>query len=83
MPIWTFDIPTAAQAVRIVDALCGNYGYQATLDGVSNPETKQEFAQRMIRGHMKESVKTWESNQAEVQARVAARAKVESEINVT
>jgi hypothetical protein len=44
---FTFDtgnVPTS----EIVDALCATYNYQDTIDGQPNPETKAQFARKMV-----------------------------------
>ncbi|MDO8614612.1 MAG: hypothetical protein Q7T33_02610 [Dehalococcoidia bacterium] len=44
----TVTIPDA-QAVRVRDAVCTHYGYQATINGAPNPETKAQFVSRKVR----------------------------------
>ena len=46
------------KALKQVDFICEDFGYQAEIDGVANTETKAQFAQRM----MNESFKTWNIN---------------------
>lgn len=64
---------------RVVDGVCGFFNYQATIlppvgDPFPNPETKNQFAQRMLVVAVKSWVKTFESSQAADTARTAANA---------
>ena len=52
---WT--VPNA-KALKQVDFICEEFNYQTEIDGVPNPETKAQFAQRM----MDETFKTWNIN---------------------
>lgn len=49
----TITIPDQ-YASRVIDAYCAVYGYQATIDGQPNPETKAQYAKRMLLQNMKE-----------------------------
>ena len=61
----TFTI-LAADQTRLVNSICSLRGYQATLPdmpgvpGGPNPETKAQFAMRMIREDFKNYVKQYE-----------------------
>lgn len=64
---------------RVVDGVCGFFNYQATIvpqvgDPFPNPETKNQFAQRMLVVAAKSWVKSFESGQAAEVARAAANA---------
>lgn len=55
---------TNADAAEVTDALCQRYGYQATLpDGsggtIPNPETRGQFAKRMVGEWVKSEVKRY------------------------
>ena len=86
MANFTITIPDAIVS-RVVDGLAGQHGYQATTTdedtGVvtPNPETKQDFARRMMRKWIKESVVAYETGLTEA-ARKAAEAKAELEIDI-
>lgn len=64
----TFSISFDTGAVplsRIYDAFAVAYGYQATLPGGgTNPETKAQFARRMMGDHIKGVVKAQEREAA-------------------
>lgn len=78
MPDITFTI-TAAHTTRLVDALAGLHQYQEEIDGEANPESKAEFARRLLGEWATAQVKRWEKSNA---AKEAADA-VDTEINVT
>jgi hypothetical protein len=42
-----FSTLTAASKTTVVDLVCRNLNYQATVDGAPNPETKQQFVLRL------------------------------------
>ncbi len=64
--IVTFTIPDAKKAL-VVDALCSEGGYQATLpDGSANPVSKAQFARRvMIQLGIKDPMRRYESRIAD------------------
>lgn len=72
------DITPASALVRTVDALCGFNNYQATIDGVANPESRNQFAKRMVAIWLKQQVASWESNIASAAAKAAAEADANS-----
>jgi hypothetical protein len=37
-----------AQQNRVVNAICSLYNYRTTIGGEANPETKAQFAKRMV-----------------------------------
>jgi hypothetical protein len=58
-----------SQLTRTVDAICGSFGYNGTLeDGTDNPETKAQFAKRMLASYIKSTVLDYESKLATEQA---------------
>ena len=55
---------TTDQGILLRDALCANWFYQEEIEeGVPNPESKAEFARRMIRTWLKEEVRKYKRNQ--------------------
>lgn len=79
-----------AQLTRVVDGIAGQYNYQTMVPGatpldppVTNPETKNQFAKRMMIKWAKETVKAWEASQAANAARDSAAANAESTITLT
>jgi DNA-binding LacI/PurR family transcriptional regulator len=77
----TTNIPDA-DLQRTLDAICGVYGYSATLEnGTSNPETPAKFCKRMVAAHVRGLVIHWESERDANAARAAA---IEAaQINIT
>lgn len=71
------DITPAAAVTRAVDAVCSNNGYQATIDGQPNPETKNQFAKRMLAAWVRSQVVRYESEIATKEARETATASAE------
>ncbi len=72
----SITIPNASVS-RVVDGVCGFFNYQAILispigEQTPNPETKNQFAQRMVVVAVKSWVKSFESQQAAEAARAAA-----------
>lgn len=73
MPTVNFEIPN-----RTINALAGIYGYQSTIPDnggqIPNPETKNQFAKRMVIEHLKRITLSWEKDErariAEVNAAV-------------
>lgn len=71
----TIVIPDA-QLTRVVDGICTHFNYQSILSGPGqppepNPETKNQFAKRMLITTMKSWVKEAEGNIAADNAREA------------
>lgn len=52
MAVISITIPDA-QINRVIDGICLACNYQATINGVANPETKAQFAKRMLIEQMK------------------------------
>ena len=76
---------TAAKAQAALDKFCRHHGYQATItnpDGTTspNPETKNQFKQRMIIKFFKDSIKTQDAIDASESARQAAIDAIESDM---
>lgn len=85
----SITIPDAV-ANRVTNGLAGQYNYQATIPApnpldppVPNPETKAQFAKRMVAKFIKDSVKAFEATQAAGTARDTAAADVETAIALT
>jgi len=86
----TFTFPDAV-APRVVTAICFNGNYQDELEsGVPNPETKAQFARRMVMEWVKDQVRTYEGNTAfsegmeqAIANQKAAYVAVDTEIEVT
>ena len=56
---------SAADLTRTVDALGARWGYQATIDGQANPQTKGEFVRQKIGQWVKGEVKSHELGTAQ------------------
>ncbi len=77
----SITIPNGSVA-RVVNGVCGFFNYQAILidplgEQTPNPETKNQFAQRMVVVNVKSWVKSFESQQAAEAARADANADAE------
>jgi hypothetical protein len=58
MPMLTLTYDTGSVPLsRINDGFAAAYGYQPTINGSPNPETKAEFSRRMVREYIKGVVK--------------------------
>lgn len=75
----TIPIPDA-QMQRVSDAFTKQFGYQDMIPDpndptktLPNPETKQQFVQRMMRAYIKDIVAGYEGMQANQTAAQAAR----------
>lgn len=55
----TFTLSSADQT-RLVNTICGLYDYQTTINGSPNPETKANFALRIIKEQWKSLIKEYE-----------------------
>ena len=74
---------TSEQGLLVRDAICANYNYQENVTGedgelVPNPESKAEFARRMILKFIKENVRKYRADEADA-ARIAALAQADTE----
>jgi len=72
----TITIPDEI-APRVIDGVAGQHGYQETVldeegNEIPNPETKAQFAKRVILEGVKNAVLSWEAVQAAEAARTAA-----------
>lgn len=56
---------------RIVDAFASQHNYQATINGSPNPETKSQFARRIVREYIVRTVQAQEAEAAIQAARDA------------
>jgi hypothetical protein len=75
-------------AQRVIDGIAGAHGYQDVIIGIDdsetpNPETKAQFAKRVIIADIKNAVKSYEAIQAAETARITAIESVENEIEIT
>lgn len=78
----TLTIPNAA-ATRIVEAISVRYGYQATIDGAPNPQTKADFTKAWLITQLKSAVKEHEQNTAAALAATNAANDVDNNISIT
>lgn len=78
----TITIPDAV-AVRVMNAICSNHGYEATIDGQANPETKAQAVKRYIKEWAMAHVEAYEAKVASEDARAAAIDTARSEISIT
>ena len=53
-----------AEAQRVEDAFAVEYGYQATVDGAPNRQTKTQFLQDCLRRHVREVTRGYETRVA-------------------
>jgi hypothetical protein len=49
---------------EIINALCENFGYMDTVVDGPNPETKPQFAKRMVKEFMVQQVKSYRARQS-------------------
>jgi len=78
----TINIPDAV-AARVLNGFASSQGYQATIDGQANPESKQQFLKRRVIEFIHNHVKFDESEAAARTAKTAASQNVDSEISLT
>jgi hypothetical protein len=65
MPTLSLTLTDAALA-KLVDAMCDVYRYSATLpNGNANPETRAQFARRMVIVQLKQQVRQAEGRKAQ------------------
>jgi hypothetical protein len=74
----TITLTPAAALTRAVDAICALYGYQTLINGNPNPETRNNFAKRIVAEWVKAQVVQYESGVAMESARVTAKASAEA-----
>ena len=60
----TINFANDAMNARIRNAFATAYGYQDTIDGEPNPETKAQFRDTRIKEYIKEIVKSVETQAA-------------------
>ena len=81
------NIPDAVLP-RVVDAISGLHDRPDTVDDgngnqIPNPETKGQFAKRILRQWFKAKVVVWEGREAGKAAEASARASAEADIVIT
>lgn len=88
-PLYARDITISfdnSLTTRVLDAFAAVYNYQEFLDPpfnqVSNPETKAQFAKRMLANHVKDVVRSHEANTAGETARKGAKDRADTEVDV-
>ena len=73
-----------SQVTRVVNGMAFTHGYKAVLDnGNPNPESKSQFAKRMLREFIKSSVVKAETVQARDSASQAAFNNASAQISIT
>lgn len=82
MATLTLTIPNPI-AARVQTAICTKYGYQATIDGLPNPQTQADFVKEWLIKQLKAAVKEHESNTAASAASIAAGLDVDTNITIT
>jgi hypothetical protein len=87
MPDITISVP-AGQATRVLNGFAQAHGYEAQVTGEDgtlspNPENKQEFMRRKIKGFVMDSVRSAEASAAAETARQAALDAVDAGIVLT
>lgn len=75
----TYTIPNA-QVSRVLDGVVYQNGYQDTINGQPNPQTKAQFFDQVTYRFWKDCVRAYEATQAAEDARKASLDKVEAEI---
>lgn len=91
MPTLEFSFTTTtANITRAIQGVAYQNKYQDEIDDpdnpgemIPNPETKAQFAKRMIKEYIINNVRAWEANQAADAARTAAIEAVEDEVEIT
>lgn len=78
----SITIPDAV-AARVNNAFADAYGYQATINGQPNPQTKAQFAKARVIDFIRAVVRGQESNVASEAARVTAISDADAAINLT
>lgn len=68
---------------RVTDAICTRFGYQVTIDGVPNPQSKSDFLKQQIAIWIKAQVREHEANTAAATASTNAGADVDANIVIT
>lgn len=71
VPTITIDIDNAGNLTRAVDATCAKFNYQTLINGVANPETRNQFAKRMVALTVKGWIAEYEGELAAITARAA------------
>jgi hypothetical protein len=87
---FSYQVPDAATQQRLIDGVCGTYGYTATVPDpanpagppIANPETRAQFARRQVRLWLFQSIRDWEAQKAADAANAAAAA-VDAQVQLT
>lgn len=83
MAVVSFTIPNP-QVTRFNEGFAKFYGYRETLeDGTPNPETKTQFAKRMMIEHAKRVVKEAEGVTVATAAKAANDADIDTNLTIT
>lgn len=75
------NIPDAI-AVRVLNAFCDNLGYNGVNEDGA-PESKQQFAKRMLIKFIKDNVRSRETLNAAATASLSAQQDVDANINLS
>jgi len=78
----TINIPDSI-AARVLNGFATNYGYQETINGQPNPQTKAQFAKAQLIDIIKGAVKAAEAQTAATAARNAAIQDVDNNITLS
>ncbi len=82
MAIDTFKIDLTV-ANRVRQSFCRAHGYQDTIDDAPNPEGRMQFMKRKIEEYVIQSVEAAEAAADAEVARLAAIAKVKTQVGAT
>ncbi len=80
MAIITLDLGSAQQTSRIVDATASRFGYQATIDGLPNPQTKSVFAKQAVINFVKTAVREQE---VDIATDAARQTSIQNELTIS
>jgi len=78
----TINIPDSI-APRVLNGFAANYGYQETINGQPNPQTKAQFAKATLIDIIKRAVTAAEAQTAVTAARNAAIQDVDSNVTLS
>ncbi len=74
---------SAATVTMVVDAFCNQYGYQTTINGQANPQTKAQFALAQVDKFIKDTVKADKMKSPVEVARTQVSADIDSQVVIT
>lgn len=66
----------------IIDAVCALRGYQSTIDGQPNPQSKQQFFNAFLQQELKDYYREWKKRTAESTAGSTAVAAADAELPI-